>query len=297
MNRFKTVSSMVITVAILGVVGSTVVITPAEATKWTPRASEKLIKLPGDHLRRAVENDFRKSQLAEAISESEEKVDYKKSTLQDLKSAIQQNAGADEDLQMDLEYQLIGEKQAYLALARERQALKRKKAKTRIRLYEKLLSKMTRSERSMSPQKAMLVEQQKEARARFQGSLGKIDTELMHSSITTQSKYASEYATNMAAIENLVSAINNHPMNQAPTVDGVEVTQEEFVRNMITQNQAELALVDQEDMVLGYMAKLVSLDALALAENITVVENGEDLVASEEPRDTISSTVELFITN
>lgn len=297
MKKFSKNAASLFAITLLGSVAGTVISMPVEAAKWTPRASEKLIKLPGDHLRRAVENDFRKSELASAISDADEKVGYKKSTLQDLKAALNQNAGADEEVQMDLEYQLIGEKQAYLSMARERQQLKRKKAQTRIRLYEKLLSKMTRKEASMSPQKALLVDQQKQAHNRFQGSLGKIDTELMQSSVTSQSKYATEYAQNMAAIENLVSAINNHPMNQAPTVDGVQVTQADFVRNMIAQNQAEVALIDQEDMVLGYMAKLVSLDALALAENISVAESGEDVVAVEEPRNTITSTVDLFINN
>lgn len=297
MKKISKSAASLFALTLLGSVVGTVVSMPVEAAKWTPRASEKLIKLPGDHLRRAVENDFRRSELASAISNADEKVGYKKSTLQDLKAALNQNAGADEEVQMDLEYQLIGEKQAYLSLARERQQLKRKKAQTRIRLYEKLLSKMTRKEASMSPQKALLVDQQKQAQSRFQGSLGKIDTELMQSSVTSQSKYATEYAKNMSAIENLVSAINNHPMNQAPTVDGVQVTQADFVRNMIAQNQAELALIDQEDMVLGYMAKLVSLDALALAENISVAENGEDVVAVEEPRNSITSTVDLFINN
>ncbi len=297
MTLFKKLPALVLTASLLGSAGGLLAPVAAEAATWTPRASEKLIKLPGDHLRRAVENDFRKSTLAAAISEADEKVDYKKSTLQDLKQALQRNAGSDEEIEVDLEYQLIGEKQAYLSLARERQALKRKKAETRIRLYERLLAKMNRSQKALSPQKALLVEQQKQAQARFQGSLGKIDTELMQSSITTQSKYATEYANNMAAIENLVAAINNHPMNQAPTVDGVEVTQEDFVRNMITRNQAELALVDQEDMVLGYMAKLVSLDALALAENISVADSGADVVAVDEPRNSITSTVDLFISN
>jgi len=297
MKKFSKNAAGLFAITLLGSVAGSVISMPVEAAKWTPRASEKLIKLPGDHLRRAVENDFRRSELASAISNADEKVGYKKSTLQDLKAALNQNAGADEEVQMDLEYQLIGEKQAYLSLARERQQLKRKKAQTRIRLYEKLLSKMTRKEASMSPQKALLVDQQKQAQNRFQGSLGKIDTELMQSSVTSQSKYATEYAKNMSAIENLVSAINNHPMNQAPTVDGVQVTQADFVRNMIAQNQAEIALIDQEDMVLGYMAKLVSLDALALAENISVAENGEDVVAVEEPRNSITSTVDLFINN
>ncbi|MCG8490229.1 MAG: hypothetical protein MI743_01330 [Sneathiellales bacterium] len=297
MKTLRKNTASLIALVLLGSVSVTLVPQPAEAAKWTPRASEKLIKLPGDHLRRAVENDFRKSELASAISQADEKVGYKKSTLEDLKAALNKNAGADDEVQMDLEYQLIGEKQAYLSLARERQQLKRKKAKTRIRLYEKLLAKMTRKEASMSPQKAQLVEQQKQAQNRFQGSLGKIDTELMQSSVTSQSRYATEYAQNMAAIENLVAAINNHPMNQAPTVDGVQVTQADFVRNMIAQNQAEIALIDQEDMVLGYMAKLVSLDALALAENISVAENGADIVAVEEPKSTITSTVDLFISN
>ena len=40
------------------------------------------------------------------------------------------------------------------------------------------------------------------------------------------------------------------------------------MRQLIAENEAELAIVDQEGQVLGFMARLVSLDALALSDEV-----------------------------
>ena len=51
-------------------------------------------------------------------------------------------------------------------------------------------------------------------------------------------------------------------------VNGQAVTKQEFLRQAVADTQAELAIVDQEETILGYMAKLIALDALALTEAV-----------------------------
>ncbi|MCZ6588830.1 MAG: hypothetical protein O7B24_12875, partial [Alphaproteobacteria bacterium] len=55
----------------------------AAAEKWAPVASEKLMQLPGDFLRKAVDNDFARSGLAQELVSLDEQVALKRSTLAD----------------------------------------------------------------------------------------------------------------------------------------------------------------------------------------------------------------------
>jgi hypothetical protein len=54
-----------------------------------------------------------------------------------------------------------------------------------------------------------------------------------------------------------------------------------------------MALLDQEDTILGYMAKLVALDAMALAENLDE-DLAEELDAEDETM-SVSSAIGFFI--
>ena len=264
----------------------------AAKPKWTPKASEQLIKLPGDFLKKAVENDFANSALAEAMSNSDEKIHLKKSTLKDLQAAIGRTDG---DMRIELQHQLLAEKSAYIAEMKEHQKLRRHRAKTKIRLYEKLLRKMTRKEQAMTTARMRLADQQKQARTRMEQTASLIDTQLMQSSMGAESRYSKEYNRNLMAIDSLVQAINTHPMNQQPEIDGQPISRQDFVRQLIAANESELAILDQERAVLGYMAKLVSLDALALSEGLNgdiedITENRED-----ENSGNIAAAIDLFI--
>lgn len=265
----------------------------ASSAKWTPKASEQLIKLPSDFLKKAVENDFANSPLAEAMSESDEKIHLKKSTLHDLQAAIERAEG---DMKIELSHQLLAEKSDYIEKMKAHQKLRKKRAKTKIRLYEKLLGKMNAKDRAMTPARMRLMDQQNQARQRMETTASLIDTQLMKSSMAPESRYSMEYSRNLSAIDNLVQAINAHPMNQQPEIDGQPISRQDYLRQLIAANESELAILDQERAVLGYMAKLVSLDALALSEGLQGDYDGDVLIDESEPND-IASAVDLFINN
>jgi len=265
----------------------------APAAKWTPKASEQLIKLPGDFLKKAVENDYANSPLASAMSDSDERIHLKKSTLRDLQAAVERTEG---DMKIELKHQLLAEKSDYIEQMKEHQKLRKHRAKIKIRLYEKLLRKLNRKQQAMTPARQRLADQQNQARQRMEQSASLIDTQLLKSSMAPESRYSKEYSRNLTAIENLVQAINAHPMNQQPEMDGQPISREAYLRQLIAGNEAELAIVDQEQAVLGYMAKLVSLDALALSEGLQG-EYDDDTIEmdnGENPND-IASAVDLFI--
>lgn len=262
----------------------------ADEATWSPRASERLVKLPSNFLKKAIEQDYAKSSLAAAVRETEEKMALKVKTLEDLRGAIRQAEG---DLRVELRHQFLAEKRAYLELVADQQALRRKQAQTKIRIYEDLLGKIKRARGAQTPQRAALIEKQNAARERFEHSIAKVDAKLFRSSLVTESKYAREYAKNVAAIEQLVQAVNAHPMNERPKLNGTIVSREEYLRDLIGENEATLAVLDQEQSILGYMAKLVALDAMALSE---AVEGGDAADPKiRKPETDVTNAVELFV--
>jgi hypothetical protein len=84
----------------------------------------------------------------------------------------------------------------------------------------------------------------------------------------------------MSAIEVLAAAIRRHPMNNEPQMASQPADKAGFIRQMMAETQAGMAILDQEQNILGYMAKLVALDALALSEQVMDAE----LADSDIPR-------------
>ena len=251
--------------------------TDVGAANWNPVSSERLIKLPGAYLKRAIENDFAGSGLAASIRDTQSLISLKTQTLADLQNAIDQ---ADGELKVELQHQFLAEKRDYLELVGQHQDLRRKQMITKQRLFERLLGKLDREQRAMTPERQALVEKQVDARRRMEGSISQVDLKIFNTPMTSQSKYAQEYAKNVVAIERLVQAIQAHPMNAGSHIDGRPVTKKEYLRQLVAETEAELQVIDQEETILGYMAKLVALDAMALsdllAETASVSEFGED---------------------
>ena len=123
-----------------------------DGAAWTPASSERLVKLPASYLRKAVEQDFARSTLAASLSDTDNMVRLKVQTLEDLRDAIDR---ADGELRIELRHQFLGEKRAYLKLIAAHQKLRRQRAKTKIRLYQRLLGKLKRNRGQMTPQRVV----------------------------------------------------------------------------------------------------------------------------------------------
>lgn len=262
-----------------------------EGATWAPKSSERLIKLPGSYLKKAVDRDFAKSGLAQALQEAETALRLKHQTLEDIQSAMER---ADGQVRIDLRHRFLGEKRAYLELVARHQQLRRKRAQTKVRLYERLLRKLGFKRDAMTPQKAALIEKQQAALSRLNATSARVDTKLFKSTMAKESKYAASYAANLAAIERLNAAIKAHPMNDEAKFDTAGMSKEDHLRGLVAAAEAELATLDQEAGMLGLMAKLVSLDALALSDDVIGGADG----AGEDgaPEQGLTKAVDLFVT-
>ncbi len=232
---------------------------------WQPRASERLVKLPASYLRKSIEADFSQSELGAALRDIDTEIGFKTLTLGDLEGAI---ARAEGEVRTELRHQFLAEKRAYLDLVAHKSELRRTHLETQQRLFEQLLKRLGRDAASLTPARIELMERQEAARQRFEGSLDAVDLKVFGESAIPESRYAREYAKNLSAVETLIRAIAEHPAKAEPLIDGRAVTKEDYIRQMLADNDAALALLDQEENILGYMAKLVALDATALSEQI-----------------------------
>lgn len=234
------------------------------APNWTPQSSERLIKLPPNYLQKSIDHDFARSELGGAIQQSEENISLKGNTLGDLQNAI---ATADGDVRTDLRHQFLSEKRAYIHMMSERNDLRRKHLITKRRLFDDMLARLSAKDQEITPETEELIALQDQAAERFESALSKVDQRLFEVSDLEESKYSKQYSQNRAAIEQLIARIDSHKMNATPMSDnGVPLTRSEHVRRMIADVETELAVLDQEETILGYMAKIVALDAMALAE-------------------------------
>lgn len=259
---------------------------------WDPVASERLIKLPGTYLKRAIDNDFAGSRLAAEIREVESFINLKTETLTDLQNASEQAEG---DLRIELQHQFLFEKREFLELVGRHQDLRRQQMTTKRRLFQRLIKKLEREEGANTPESQALVEKQEAARRRMEASISQVDLKIFDSPMTSQSRYAQEYAKNVVAIERLLQAINAHPMNAGSEIDGRPVTKKQYLRQLMAEAEAELQIIDQEETVLGYMAKLVALDALALNDLLAEPSETENASSEDEPSG-LASAVDYFIT-
>jgi hypothetical protein len=261
------------------------------APDWHPESSERLIKLPANYLRKSLDRDFAESALGTALQGANTELNNKAKSLADIQAAINRSEG---ELKIELRHQFLQEKRSYVELMSSRNDLQRKHVRIQVRLLEDMLDRMRPMNGSMSPVREDLIKKQEAARSRFESSLANVDMALFNDSTMKESKYSAKYAENSAAIEQLVARVNAHNMNEQPSMDGETMSKEDYVRQMLADANAETALVDQEGTILGYMAKLVALDAMQLAEE-TLDPNFTDVAAAEKAGP--AANVHFFISN
>ncbi len=256
---------------------------------WNPSVTERLVKLPQSHLKKSLDRDFARSPLADAIANNEDEIKLKVDTLGDLRKAAEQAEG---ELRVELRHQLLAEKRAYLNLVKQRQDLRRQHLVKRKKVYARILKKVLRAKGANSVETQKLVRQQEAAQARFKKSSEAVDMKLFASLDAPDSKYAREYARNLSAANALLQAINAHPM-QKQAQPGSPTDKSTYLRRLVSNADSQIALVAQEEEILGYMAKLVALDAAALSEELDVETETAD--ADEETPSPVTSALNHFI--
>ena len=279
-----------------GVAGAALGALPAAANtpapQWSPQASERLVKLPTTYLEQALKQDFQGSELASALGSVESRLQAKVQSLAELKQAVQQTQ--DPELRTELEHQLLVEKKDYVTLLGQRADLERQQVETRKQIYQQLHAK-TADGGPKTAIEAELAEKQQAAYQRFRKVQDQVDMRMFGQVAAERSKYAKEYENTQQAIDKLAAAIEQHPMSRAATIDGREVSKKEYLQALISQAETDLALLDQQEQLFGYMTKLVALDAMALSTGLGRDVAGAGGGAGGGGRVDAAASIDLFI--
>jgi hypothetical protein len=263
----------------------------SQNSDWRPVASDKLITLPANIIEKRIEQDFSASPMAMRLAELDHHMD---NTTTRIGSLQQDLAHAEGKMLEDLQYELVQQKSAYLDVLQESHQLRKDSLMKKQQIYQDVLTQYRTQQASASSSiKVQLKRQQQEAQARMEAVMAQVDQNLMHTGYNTTSPYADEYATNLAQIDQLKDKINQHKANAAPTIDGAQVSSEEYIRQLLHDASMHQSLLDQEGLMLSYMARLVALDAQALEYQMAYGDSDANTVKPQVAK--ASQAVGLFL--
>ncbi len=234
----------------------------SSASDWKPVASDKLIKLPANIIEKRIQKDFQASAMAMRMVALDDDMQEKVSMIKNILQAMPELEG---EAAQGQRFELLQYKSEYLDLLQESHNLHQSALEKKQNLYSNVLDKMRLQSGKISNNESYQIQQaQIEARQRMEKVIGQVDQSLMHLGLEEPSPYTDEYSKNLDQIEKLKMAINRHQTNKSPSVNGVDISSEEYLRQLLMAVSTEQSLLDQEALMLSYMAKLVALDAQAL---------------------------------
>lgn len=258
---------------------------------WQPVSADTLIQLPANLIEKRIQQDFRMSPMANELLQIEQQIGEKSQQIKALKSLI---GKADETQMIDEKVDLIQLKSSFLDLMQAGQKLRQAQLENKMDVYQQVLAKLySQTNEQINTSAYQLKVNQEAAKERMQKVMQQVDENLLQGGFSEQSPYAKEFATNLAKIDQLKAAISQHNANLAAKVDGVEVSTQEYMRQLLMQSSSEQSLLDQEALMLSYMAKIVALDAQSLEFAISEVQEADALNAG--PLTTPATSVSLFL--
>ncbi len=232
------------------------------SSQWKPVASDKLVKLPANIIEKRIQKDFKASAMATRMTELDVEMQEKVAVI---KSIIQVMPELEGEVAQNQRFELLQYKSEYLDSLQESHHLHQSALEKKQTLYKNVLDKLRLQSGKISNNEAYQIQQaQIAARQRMEKVIEQVDQSLMHLGVEKPSPYTNEYSKNLNQIQNLKMAINRHQANQSPKMNGVDITSEEYLRQLLMSVSTEQSLLDQESLMLSYMAKLVALDAQTL---------------------------------
>jgi hypothetical protein len=262
MSGFRTI--IIATIALVGVSQMQTAVAFAQIDQqWRPQLSEKILLLPPKHMNDAIEQDFSKSGLAQNMTSVETQLFDQVSAIGQLKQNLSRY---DEQEQIEARHQIIVGKKTYIELLGQQIDLKRERLHTKLGLLKRLdrnLSRDTAQQKTASD----VAQLQADAKSRIEGISSKLREQIALETLTKETNFSKAFDKNMAAISALKDAIANHRMQSRLGLDS-GATKADMLRQLMLDTEADLALIEIETELLGHMAHLLSLDAMALAEDV-----------------------------
>ena len=255
--------------------------------EWQPQIVEKMYILPPKQLDRVLNNDFRNSSLYLNLKTADDKIKSRYSKIDQLNKSIPQFKG---DEQIELKHQVIVEKKEYITDMSERLKIKREHLLTKKRFFEKIKRKtlFQKGNQNFKAQSKFQASREK-ALERSKKLDKKISNLLIGNNMSNNSKYFSEYQKTMLAMQKLETKIKSHPKFQENDLLMNSDNKLESLNVFIDKLESELSVLALKEQVLTKMAKLVSLDAMELADSLQInISQGNEFKDVNDPTDSVN---------
>ena len=269
------------------ILGSSQAIANLSNGEWQPQIVEKMYILPPKQLDRVLNNDFRNSSLYLNLKTADDKIKSRYSKIDQLNKSIPQFKG---DEQIELKHQVIVEKKEYITDMSERLKIKREHLLTKKRFFEKIKRKtlFQKGNQNFKAQSKFQASREK-ALQRSKKLDKKISNLLIGNNMSNNSKYFSEYQKTMLAMQKLETKIKSHPKFQENDLLLNSENKLESLNIFIDKLESELSVLALKEQVLTKMAKLVSLDAMELADSLQInISPGNEFKDVNDPTDSIN---------
>ena len=269
------------------IVGSSQAMANLSNGEWQPQIVEKMYILPPKQLDRVLNNDFRNSSLYLNLKTADDKIKSRYSKIDQLNKSIPQFKG---DEQIELKHQVIVEKKEYITDMSERLKIKREHLLTKKRFFEKIKRKtlFQKGNQNFKAQSKFQASREK-ALQRSKKLDKKISNLLIGNNMSNNSKYFSEYQKTMLAMQKLETKIKSHPKFQENDLLLNSENKLESLNVFIDKLESELSVLALKEQVLTKMAKLVSLDAMELADSLQInISQGNEFKDVNDPTDSIN---------
>jgi len=241
------------------------------SSDWKPLASDKLIKLPANIIEKRIQKDFQASAMATRMIELDVAMQDGVSMI---KSIIELMPELEGQAVQNQRFELLQYKSDYLDALQESHNLHQSALEKKQTLYKSVLDKLRLQSGKMNNSETYKIQQaQVAARQRMEKVIEQVDQSLMHLGI------------------NLKMAISRHQANQSPQMNGIDITSEEYLRQLLMSVSTEQSLLDQETLMLSYMAKLVALDAQALEYEVAYGDDTDNELMSETNKPSAVTTL------
>ena len=269
------------------ILGSSQAIANLSNGEWQPQIVEKMYILPPKQLDRVLNNDFRNSSLYLNLKTADDKIKTRYSKIDQLNKSIPQFKG---DEQIELKHQVIVEKKEYITDMSERLKIKREHLLTKKRFFEKIKRKTLFQKGNQNfKAKSKFQASREKALKRSKKLDKKISNLLIGNNMSNNSKYFSEYQKTMSAMQQLETKIKSHPKFQENDLLLNSENKLESLNVFIDKLESELSVLALKEQVLTKMAKLVSLDAMELADSLQInISQGNEFKDVNDPTDSVN---------
>jgi hypothetical protein len=247
--------------------------------EWKPQIVEKMYLLPPKHLNKVLNNDFNKSILALNLQTTDNKIKDRIEKISELNSMLK---GASKNEQLEIKHQIIINKRDYIKVMSNLLTMK----STKKSFFQKIQKNIRNTSLNRKTNSEFL-NNKNNALKRAESIDFKILDSAAHSMSKT-SKYFKQYQINKDAVKKLKLAIEKHPMSNKNILSKDPKNKMEAVKNYVHNINTKISVLEMKEEMINYMAKIVALDAMSLAEEVAFDAQNQNEIVSTNFNDPVN---------